>query len=330
MAAPRPSLATLDVGHGNSTVLIDTRGVVVIDTGSGSALLQYLEDCQIQTIDVILLSHADEDHIGALAQLLACGRFKIGRARLNTDSKKGSQVWDDLLYELSQLQRTGQCDFEVSLVENVTGEFDQGEIHIEILAPSRYIAGKGPGSTDRQGRVITSNSVSAVVRLVRNGQPIVLLPGDLDSTGLANLIEANANLVAPVLVFPHHGGRSGSDLAAYACALCNLVAPKAVIFSIGRGRYGTPQPEIVAEIRRRLANVRVACTQLSEHCANVLPEGERKHLSVAFSRGKELGKCCAGTILINLDGSAAILPTQPDHLAFIASFAQTALCQKAL
>ena len=52
MAAPDRSLAILDVGHGNCAVLRDRRGVVVIDAGPGSSLLEFLTEHKITNIDV--------------------------------------------------------------------------------------------------------------------------------------------------------------------------------------------------------------------------------------------------------------------------------------
>ena len=59
----RPNLTILDVGHGNAAVLADTGGVVVIDCGKGGTLLDYLETVGIKKVDVLLISHADSDHI---------------------------------------------------------------------------------------------------------------------------------------------------------------------------------------------------------------------------------------------------------------------------
>ncbi len=329
MTTAQPALAILDVGHGNSAVLIDTKGVVVIDTGLGSALLEYLTEVGIGRIDVILLSHADEDHIGGLLAILGSGKFEIGRVRLNTDSSKGTTIWDDVLYELGKLQTAGKIDFEVSLVTNQSGEYDQGEVRIEILAPSRYLAGKGPGSQDRQGRAITTNSISAVIRLLRKGQPIAIFPGDLDDVGLQNLLEEKVDVRAAVMVFPHHGGRPGlADVGSFAQTLCQLVSPRSVVFSIGRGRFNTPQPDSVAAVRRTVPDVRIACTQLSEHCAASLPERNPAHLNNVFARGREFRRCCAGTILLDLDQPGSVLPLQTDHAAFISIAAPTALCSK--
>ena len=221
------SLAILDVGHGNCAVLIDTNGVVVIDTGPGSSLLEYLTERSVKIVDVILISHADQDHIGGLVQLLASKVFCIKRVLLNTDSEKDTAVWDDLLYELNRANNANELQFEISLTHNRSGEFDQGAVNIEILGPSKYLAGKGPGSKDKKGRKITTNSISAVIRLSKDKNPIALLPGDLDEVGLTDLIGSGVNLNAPLVVFPHHGGRAGStNMAEFARKLCTQVSPK--------------------------------------------------------------------------------------------------------
>jgi len=322
------SLAILDVGHGNCAVLIDTNGVVVIDTGPGSSLLEYLTERGIKIVDVVLISHADQDHIGGLIQLLASKVFCIKRVLLNTDSEKDSAVWDDLLYELNRANNANELQFEISLTHNRSGEFDQGAVNIEILGPSKYLAGKGPGSKDKKGRKITTNSISAVIRLSKDKNPIALLPGDLDEVGLTDLIGSGVNLNAPLVVFPHHGGRAGStNMTEFARKLCAQVSPKMVIFSNGRGQRGTPIPEVVEAIRQRVPFIRIACTQLSEHCAKSLPPSLFTHLNNVFSAGRESNKCCAGTIVIALDSVDTIFPDYDAHQEFIKLAAPTALCR---
>ena len=65
-----PNLYLLDVGHGNSSVLVDTKGTVVVDAGPKTGLLDFLTSHEIHEIDVLLLSHADRDHIGGAMALL--------------------------------------------------------------------------------------------------------------------------------------------------------------------------------------------------------------------------------------------------------------------
>ena len=158
----------------------------------------------------------------------------------------------------------------------------------------------------------------------------MLLPGDLDEVGLDNLIESGVDAKASIAVFPHHGGTTGKgDMATFASRYCNAVEPENVIFSIGRGRYNTPRPEIVDILRRKLPKSRVLCTQLSEHCAGKVPNEDPAHLTDKASRGRELRKCCAGTIVITLGKAAPTLfPILDTHSEFIARAAPTALCMR--
>ncbi len=284
----------------------------------------------ISRIDVLIISHADKDHIKGAIALLGSEVFSIGRVRLNSDALKQSVLWNDLLYLLDQQNRRGHIDCQVALTADNVEIFDQGSVRVEVLAPSLYLAARSPGSTDRQGRRLTSNSVSAVIRLLADDRPIILFPGDIDDIGFDDIIESGRNVTAPVLVFPHHGGRpSTGDMATFARRLCEAVRPDMVIFSIGRAEYGTPQPDVVAAVREAVSDVRIACTQLSTHCAATLPVASPGHLTAKFARGREHNKCCAGTVVIALnDSGPTVLPGATPHRNFISSFAATALCMK--
>jgi len=324
-------LYVLDVGHGNCAVLVDTRGVVVIDTGRGDGLRQFLNQHSIHAVSLVLLSHADIDHIGGLVHLVASREIQIDRVVVNSDALKDTEAWEDLRYELASSQDMGELSFEIGLSRRDTDEYDQGEVHIEIIGPTGYLAGAGPGGRDRLGRPITSNSVSALIRLSRKGRAIALFTGDLDEIGLDDLVSRGIDMKAPVLVFPHHGGGvGGGDNTAFGTSIARAVSPTRVIFSIGRGAYGTPRPEIVAAVRNASPTVWVACTQLSEHCARMLSSRDPKHLGQEFAQGRERRKCCAGTITIRIDDSDAVSPSREHHLAFIRNNAPTALCQSTI
>jgi len=230
-----PSFYVLDVGHGNCAVLIDSEGVVVIDAGpntrKNAKLLAFLLNKNITTIDLLLLSHSDKDHIAGAINLLTSDVIRIKRVYMNSDSTKDSAIWDDLVYLLCEADKRGELDFEPSLTPHLNGKLDQGEVAIEILAPNQYIATKGPGSRDRQGRKLSSNSISAVIRLSYHGKPVVLLPGDIDQVGLSNLLEDKTDIQAWLTVYPHHGGKAGNrNVKAFTKSFCEAVKPEIVIF----------------------------------------------------------------------------------------------------
>lgn len=327
---PNVVLYILDVGHGNSAVLVDDRGVVVIDAGPGTALLEFLTQEGIDKIDVLLISHADKDHIKGVISLRESG-ISLGIVQLNTDSQKGTDIWEDMTSELDLENKKQKVQLSVGLTTNDTGKFDKGKIHIEVLAPTPYLALKGPGSTDRGGRTLTSNSVSAVVKLTKNASPVVLLSGDIDYTGLLNLLEDNTDPGAPIVVFPHHGGKTGraADTETFTKKFCKAVNPDVVIFSNGRGMHGTPREEVTQTIRKMLPKTRIMCTQLSENCAAELRIKEFTHLTGKFARGKEKDKCCAGTIVVELgQGDIRISPDEVSHKTFIEKAASNPLCLK--
>ena len=280
----------------------------------------------IARVDVVLVSHADKDHVEGLISLIESETVEIGRVRLNTDLAKESKLWSHLLYLLDKCHREKKIDFNVALTTRDTGTFDQGSVHVEILAPSLRVAGAGAGSKIN-GKKLKTNTISAVIRLMADNTPQILLCGDIDDTGLTEMLKDFPNPIAATLVFPHHGGHADvHDMAAFANRLCEAVKPSTVIFSIGRGLHATPIPEVVAAVRRYAGSPRIVCTQLSERCAANSADADPTHLLAVHSAGKEFGRCCSGTIRVGMrDGE--IEPSRACHVAFIDAFAPTALCR---
>jgi len=183
VSTPKRFFVILDIGHGNCSILRDDDGTIVIDTGLGTALFEFLTQEGIDRVDVVLLSHADEDHISGLVHLLACRKFSIGRVRLNTDGAKKTALWENLIYELERQDAAAKVDWEVALTANSKEDYSQGRVAVSVLAPGKALAARGPGGTSK-GRRITTNSISAVIRLSQGSDPIAVLPGDMDEIGL--------------------------------------------------------------------------------------------------------------------------------------------------
>jgi competence protein ComEC len=169
------------------------------------------------------------------------------------------------------------------------------------------------------------------VKLVLDNKSVVLLPGDVDSTGFDNLLNSGFDCSAAIVVFPHHGGKPGSgNLEAFVKEFCRKTNPQIVIFSIGRGgSYINPNPQLLDLVRQELPNARIICTQLSRHCAKDLTTNNQNHLTERFARGKLNNQCCGGTIEIKLDNiENSMLPDMELHRKFISMAAPTSLCMK--
>ncbi len=321
-------LTVLDIGHGNCAVLRDGQGTVIIDAGGGQTLLEFLEARGIVDIDAVLLSHGDADHIGGVLLLLAQRHITVHSIYLNADAARRTGLWKAFLVALADARTRRDTRVRTQLTTESTTEFGRGDVHLEILAPTPEVAASGVGGRDLHDRQLTANSASAVIRVLSNGIPEVLLSGDIDGTGLTNLLSEYPEPRARVLVFPHHGGRPGvADPFQFATDLCRAVEPDVVIFSIGRGKHNTPLPDIVRGVRAAVPRAHIACTQLSGWCAATVPATLPEHLDDRPARGRLTRSCCAGTFEMSLGNSSPdYQPRIAMHRAFVEREAPTALC----
>jgi beta-lactamase superfamily II metal-dependent hydrolase len=313
------------VGHGNCTVVIDHKAITVIDAALGGILLDFLRDHQISHVHSVLISHADADHIAGLIALLSSEDIIVQNVYLNPDPQRTSKLWEDLKSVMKEARVKKKTAIRNALSTTVPGQLRTGDVVVQVVAPTPEFALTGVGGKSAIGTKVSAHGLNAVIRLLYRNKPLALLPGDLDELGLSNIQGEKTEIKAKVLVFPHHGGLPGKDPAAFTDALCKLVSPELIVFSIGRGKHGTPRPEVVAAVRLASPKAHVACTQLSERCAAKPPEFTASHLSRNVASGYEKNHCCAGTLVI------APLPVQPilrKHSDFIEIAAPTALCRK--
>ncbi|MCC6151854.1 MAG: MBL fold metallo-hydrolase [Planctomycetes bacterium] len=334
-----PNLAILDVGAGNCAVIIGSKNVVVVDCGLGGTLAEFLLSQGIKSVDLVIVSHADEDHLAGLQPILLDQNVNVAEIAVNSNHLKSTDAWNDLRHvAANRKQRKGGFPaFILDLSRERFGRRDYGDFGVEVLAPSQadLMAGVGGKPLDAEGkpinRTFTSNSLSVVVRVEATKDAAVLLTGDLDETGLRCIERDNSRLAATTIVFPHHGGLpAGASSADFTKRLLDRVRPKRVLFSIGRGKHDTPRQEIVEEVRKNSAIEYIGCTQLSENCSKSIPGlSSMGHLSRLPASGKSRGHCCAGTIRINL-GSAELQhdPLDKAHQDSVKKHIPGALCMK--
>lgn len=327
MSPPKHYLAIIDVGHGNSAFIKDEHTMLVIDAGPKSGLLEFLQQENINEIDTVLLSHADEDHIGGLLNLLDNGVI-IHHVRLNSDASKDTKIWNDLTLSLSHYEKTKNLDWNNGLNASQKEQFIGGKTELEIIGPSTLLTTRGVGGKDRNGRIIRSNSLSAIFRLRRDGVPLVLFAGDMDVIALNEIIHEESECKAPILIYPHHGGSAGAGKARdFVESLCDKVKPKMVVFSLGRSnKYNNPHPDVISSLRAVSEEIDIRCTQLSLNCSNKTPDADGSHLSNSFSSGRENNHCCSGTIIVDLDNTGSIVPAGKEHKKFIRSSVPVSLC----
>jgi beta-lactamase superfamily II metal-dependent hydrolase len=325
------SMTILDVGHGNCCVIAGENNdkIIIIDTGPGVGMLEYLLQEGISRVNSVVLSHADADHISGLISLLNTGTFQVDAVIANADALKRSGKWPDLAWTLDRLKHSGNLKAVDNLQEGDVVDAQIDEVNIRVLAPRVGLVLTGPGARDQQGRLISSNSISAVLLVEFGNRRVALLTGDLDQLGFDYLRESGQDLSADILVFPHHGGLSGASIgatAALAEQLTKSVNPSDIVFSMDRRKFKNPRKEVVASVMRAAPGARIACTELAEACAAQLGNQSPTHLLPLFASGLTRSSCCAGTMRFLFVDNGILQPNRDAHRRFVETNAKTALC----
>jgi len=189
------TLTLLDVGQGLSVVVETTEHTLVFDTGARfsdsfdmgkNVVLPFLHYQQITSIDTLVISHADNDHIGGAKSLLAEMPTEI--------------ILSSVPEQLADYKAVA-CYAEQSW------QWDQVNFH--MLSPSKKIL-KG------------ENDNSCVLK-IETVQGSFLLTGDIESAAEAVLIEQAEHLSAEVLIAPHHGSKTSSSVDFLAAVNPNVI-----------------------------------------------------------------------------------------------------------
>ncbi len=260
-------MTILNVGHGNAAVLTDEGGVVVFDTGrNGTNVLRFLRRHGIDEIEALYLSHSDADHIGGASTLLLDPSIRVGRVYLNADSTKRSKAHRQLRYAIVQARKTQGTITHTELSTTLNSGVSRTGTKIEVLYPTPEVLLSGAGGLDLSGESITSNSVSAVIRVGDEYSSSVLLCGDAEWSCVQYWVDEGIDARSATLVFPHHGGNPGESdakaVAQFCRTLSSLVEPIHVVFSIHRTLHMLPRQEILDALITDRPDVAFVCTQL--------------------------------------------------------------------
>ncbi len=212
---------------GGKTMLIDGGGFFSPDFDAGERIVApLLLSKKIKTIDYMVLSHPQRDHMAGLGYIA-----KNFNVREFWWSGKG--VVPDGLEGL--LQRLASYGTAIKTLDSSSPAFAVNGVAIEFLGPPPE------GGLD-------VNDSSLVLRL-SYGKTAFLFTGDIGSKGEGALLEKDIRTT--VLKSPHHGSRTSSG-----AEFLKKAGPKAVIISAGRDNpSGHPHPEVLERYRATGAKV---------------------------------------------------------------------------
>lgn len=226
------TVAFLDVGQGDSIYIESPAGLqVLIDAGAGGRVLQELDKVMPpldRSLDAVVATHPDADHIGGLVDVL--GHYELG-AYIESGVPDGTQTARALR------RMIGEQNIPVYIAKRGMALDLGGGAYLEILFPDRDVSNLPSSKT---------NDGSIVARLVY-GQSEVMLTGDAPQYVEEHLLKYGAESVrSDILKVGHHGSKTSTSER-----FLVEVSPDVAIISVGaNNRYGHPAQVVLDALQK--------------------------------------------------------------------------------
>lgn len=212
----------IDVGQGLA-ILVQSGGENLLYDGGNRShadeVVQYLKNQQIETINYMISSHYDEDHLGGLVKCL--DNFEVDHV-LGSDYVHTSDLFNTFM-------NTATAHAIIVEYPSVGDTYEFGTGSFTVMAPD--------------GISQNSNDNSVVIRLV-NGNNSFMFMGDAEETSEQDMISTGMNLDCDVLSLGHHGSASSTSWD-----LLEAASPSWAVISCGlNNSYGHPAAETMGKL----------------------------------------------------------------------------------
>ncbi len=238
----------LDVGQGSSALLEFPNGECMLIDGGGfndnssfdvgeRIIAPFLWRKKIRTIDTVVLTHPESDHLNGLLFILK--HFSVRDVWSNGQKRflKGYQEFEKII----KAKKIDHQPFEELLREHVIGG-----VKLDIIYPVDNFLEKQALEKWRN-----TNNNSLVVRAEYKNKSF-LFPGDIMEKAEAELVKvAGEDLKSTVLIAPHHGSKtSGTE------GFIRRVDPEYVIISAGwENRFKMPHDSVMKRLKKTGAGI---------------------------------------------------------------------------
>lgn len=228
-AEPAPQLMTvafLDVGQGDATLIRDGNGFdVLVDGGNKGAsdyLIKYMKEANVDDLEIVLATHADRDHIGGLIGVIESNEIPVESVYYN-GYPGSTQTWIEFS---DAVTAAGLNLYKAKYPDTYTW----GGINVHVLNPI-------------EGWIDPDQNKASVVLRMDYANSSVILPADIDTNIETQLPGRAVTLEADVLKVAHHGSKNSTSETFLAA-----VMPREAIISVGSNAYGHPSIETISRL----------------------------------------------------------------------------------
>lgn len=218
-----------DVGLGDCIFVCFGEKILLIDGGTWytEAFRQFIEANNIRYIDYVICTHAHEDHVDGLADILADVDFGVIYSNIDDFSKSKG---------FSKLKNIAGKRNKKIIIPQMGDTFYLGECKVCFLSP------------DCSSELISGNDRSLTCMLEYMGKQI-LMAADIGEKVFNMWERKGIPIKADVFKVPHHGLENISE------KYVDMISPKYSVISYGKNDYG----ELNEDLIRKLNEV---CTEV--------------------------------------------------------------------
>lgn len=239
--------------QGDCTIILLPEGnnAIIIDLPEAETAMKYLRENSIEHIEIIFLSHFDDDHVKDIIKfcnLTIKENYQIKEVRYNYSNalSKGTELTEksrDLLKALGHLESRGIIKTEMALASS---KLELADVKIKILYP-------GWKDLEQSFLSQTGRNEGCVVLLLEYNNKKVLFGADLISKGWKKITRSGIDISANLFRYPHHGEffekSTGKNISTK--ELIALVNPEVVIISANIDDSPKhPHPKTIEELER--------------------------------------------------------------------------------
>lgn len=245
-----PTITFLDVGQGDSTVIILPRGkTILVDTGgnflSNSSIslnktIPYLNSLGINKIDLLILTHGDYDHMGDSVELV--NNISVEKVVFNNEE------YSEIELELTSLLKKKKINYYKNIK---TLNVDNNKFYF------------------LNNNIYDDENDNSIVLYAKFNNIKLLLMGDATKKVEEDILNSYSINNIDILKVGHHGSKTSTSND-----FINVIKPKYSIISVGKNnRYGHPNDEVL----KRLSSSSIYRTDLN---GSIMFEIKNKKLKI--------------------------------------------------
>lgn len=220
-----------DVGQGDA-ILIESpkRTQILIDGGPSSKILEKLSETlpfYDRSIDLIILTHPDPDHLLGLIDVLK--RYKVDLIGTNgaVSSRPEFKEFMSQILKKEVPLKILKKDQRISIGESLS---------FDILAPLENF----------DGRKVSDYNTSSIVSKMIYGDSSFLFTGDTTQSVEKELVKQGINLNSDILKIGHHGSKTSTTED-----FLKKITPEIAVIQVGKNnQYGHPYSEVLERLEK--------------------------------------------------------------------------------